>query len=299
MRSPRACCRGATFAVDASSRRSYGRRVLRYLKAIPRSFFSRPLYRDVGRSWRGIGLVYLLILVGVLALYILVRLQLALMTWVHGPVQGFADQLPTIVVRHRVVEVDRPMPYVIHDREKGTEFAVVDTTGQVTSLDGLEAQALLTASQFHFRKSDTETRVFELSRVKDLTITPAKAKRWSTLLLIWMMPVLAPVLLGGLFAFRLFQVLVFALVGLLVARLARAPLDLTALMRVSAVALTPALVLEPVLDVVGRKLPARELIWCVLALGYLVWGVLANRPEAEVSTPELTPPQVTAEPPPA
>ena len=175
----------------------------------------------------------------------------------------------------------------------------MDTTGRITSLDGLEAQALLTATHVYYRKSDTETRVFDLSRVRDFTITPTKARRWLTLLATWLLPIISPFIFGGLFAFRLLQVLVFGLVGLLVARMVKAPLDFPALMRLTTVALTPALVLEPLLELVRWTPPVFELIWCVLVLGYVVWAVLANRPAAEASEHTLTPPQTSSEPPPA
>ena len=253
------------------------------LRAIPLSFFSRDLYRDVAASWRGFGLAYLALVVALLTLFVVGRMQVALSRWAEGPARGFADQVPTMVIRHRVVEIDRPMPFVILDRGSGKEIVVVDTTGQITSLDGLEAGVLVTADRVQFRRSASETRMFTLTGVDSLTLTPAKARRWLTLLSTWATPCVAPFVFGGMFVFRLIQLLVFALVGLLVARLAHARLDWSQVMRLTAVALTPALVLDPMIDLSRVRLPGRGLLWTGIVLAYVVWAVRANRSGPEAS----------------
>ena len=266
-------------------------------QAIALSLFSRALYRDVAKSWRGSGLIYLLIVVAILAFLVLVSMQIGLNRWVRGPAQGFAEQIPTIVIRQRVVEIDCSMPYAIEDPKTGEEVAVIDTTGLIGSLDSLEARVLLTADQLHYRRSTAETRVFSLAGIQNLTITSTKVKHWLTLLSFWAVPALAPFVFGGLFVFRLFQVVLFAVVGLLVAKVVKAPLQFAALMRLSAVSMTPVLVLEPVLDWVGWKPPGWAMIWTVLALGYLVWGILSSRPQGEMDAPVASPEAPTESPP--
>jgi hypothetical protein len=251
------------------------------LQAVPLSFFSRDLYRDVAGAWRGIGLVYLVVVVAFLTLVMVLRMQVALNRWVEGSAQGFADQVPGIVIRHRVVEVDRPMPYVIQDRKTGKEMVVVDTTGQITTLDGREARLLLTADHLLYRKSATETRLFKLSGVDNLRVDSTRAKRWLGVLRTWAALCVAPFVFGGMFAFRMVQLVSFAVVGLVVAGLARIRLDFPALMRLAAVALTPALLIEVVLDLMKAKMRGWGFVWTLIAIGYVVWSVLSNRPGPE------------------
>jgi len=246
------------------------------LQALPLSFFSRDLYRDVVRSWRGFGLAYLVLLVALLTLVVVIRTGMALDAWVRGEAVGLADQVPRLVIRQRVVEVDRPMPFTIHDPKTGGAVAVVDTTGQVVSLDGLEARLLLTRDHVFYRKSAAETRVFQLSNVKDFTFDSTRAKRWLGLLSTWAAPVMAPFVFVGLLVTRLIQQLVFAVVGLLVGRLTRVRLDFPASMRLAAVALTPALIIEPALEAFRAKPPGWGPIWIAVTLGYIVWAVRAN-----------------------
>jgi hypothetical protein len=247
--------------------------------ALPLSFFSGGLYQDVARSWRGIGLVYLMLLVALATLVVVIRTQIGLDHWVHGEARGLTDQIPRMVIRQRVVEVDAAMPYTIHDTGKGLPIAIIDTTGQITSLDGQVATVLVTADQVMYRKSAAETRVFQLATVKDFTIDSARAGRWLGLLATWAAPVVTVFAFAGLFCFRLVQQLLLAVIGLLAARAMRAPLDFSALMRLAAVALTPALLVEPLLDILGVKPRGFGLIWNVLVVAYIMWAVRANRPE--------------------
>lgn len=246
--------------------------------ALPLSFFSDDLYRDVARSWRGIGLVYLVLLVALATLVVAIRMQIGLDRWVQGEARGLVEQVPRIVIRHRVVEVDAPMPYTIHDPKTGTPLAIIDTTGQVASLEGQEARVLVTSDQIHYRRSAAETRVFQLSAWKDLTIDSERAGRWLRVLSTWAAPITGIFVFAGLFCFRLLQQLILAVVGLLAARVLSAALDFPALMRLSAVSLTPALLIEPLLDILGVKPRGFGWVWMVLVLVYMTWAVRANRP---------------------
>src|SRR5262249_54845262 len=151
-------------------------------------------------------------------LLVVIRMKLSLDGWIRGQATDIVNQLPKMVIRHRVVEVDRAMPVVLRDPASGKELAVIDTTGQVTSLDGLQAELLVTATHLIYRKSAAETRLFDLRQVKDFTVDPARARHWLELLSLWVAPVTAPFIFLGLFLVRFLQQVVLASLGLLAAR---------------------------------------------------------------------------------
>src|SRR5262249_57870727 len=65
------------------------------LRAIPASFFSRDLYRDVARVWRGVGIAYLLLLTALLTVFVAVEMQIGLNHWVHSSgAKDFIEQVP-------------------------------------------------------------------------------------------------------------------------------------------------------------------------------------------------------------
>lgn len=259
------------------------------LQAVPLSFLSADLYRDVARAWRGVGVAYLVVLVALLALMVVIRMHVGLSGWVNRDARGFVEQIPRLVIRHRVVEVDGAMPLVIRDARSGVELAIIDTTGQITSLDGLEARLLMTRDHIFYRRSAAETRMFNLSGVNDFTVDSARAGRWLGVFGTWASPIMAPFVFGGLFALRLVQQLLLAAVGLLVGRLTGVALDFSGHMRLAAVAMTPALVLEPVLELMGAKPLWWGMLWIALAVGYLVWAVRANRAAPAETTIPATP----------
>jgi Protein of unknown function (DUF1189) len=263
-------------------------------QAIPFSFFSRDLYREVVQSWRGIGLAYLVLLVTLLTLVVAIRVQIWSGGLAHGEGRAFADQIPRIVIRHRVVEVDRPMPYVIRDPKTGAELVVIDTTGQVVSLDSLQARVLITADHIVYRRSVAETRVFELSAVKDFTLDSTRANHWLRVLSTWAAPVVAPFVFVGSAMVRVIQQLVFAALGLLVGRLARVRFDFSASMRLAAVAMTPALVIEPALEVLKIRPPAWGWLCIAITLAYIVWAVRSSGPDQVSAASDPVEPQAPA-----
>ncbi len=252
-------------------------------QALPLSFFSRDLYRDVGRNWKGVGLIYLLLLVTLITLSILFRMQLAITQWARDDGVRMVDQLPTIRIQHGVVQVDRATPITITDR-RGTAIAIIDTSSSPVSLEGSKAEALLTRNRLYVRKSAAETRVFDLSRIESFTLDRARAKRWLRMLTTLLAVAIVPFILVGLYAFRLIQQLIGSVVIFLIARASNLQLDFSARMRVAAVALTPALLIEVVLFLANVSPPFWGLVWCAITLGCYVFAVRAIT-EAEPVAP--------------
>ncbi|BCA95732.1 hypothetical protein TUM19329_20930 [Legionella antarctica] len=104
--------------------------VYRYWEALYMSFYSRRLYVDVGKRWRGLGLIYLLLAVAVLSIPFAVRMSSNLN-------QSFNEQiieplllLPTIYVQNGEASLDKPMPYLVKNK-KNQVVLIVDTSGTI------------------------------------------------------------------------------------------------------------------------------------------------------------------------
>jgi hypothetical protein len=98
----------------------------------------------------------------------------------------------------------------------------------------------------------------------------------------WFVFAAYPLLVAFSFAFRTVQALIYALVGLLFAQLLNVKLDYKTLLRLTAVALTPVLVLDLILEFVPFHLPLWTLLGIGVSLGYLFFAVKAN---SEPETP--------------
>ena len=242
------------------------------LQALPLSFFSRPLYRDVARSWRGAGLVYLLLLAALPTALIVVRMELELTRWIRTDAGPIADQLPPIRILHGVVRVDGQLPITIRD-SKGEAFAIIDTTVSEAEFLGSGATLMLTSNRLYLHRPQRETRIFDLSTVTRFSLDREKAHGWLRVLQTWSAPIALPCLLVALYVFRIVQALIGAGFAMLVARALHFSPVFGACMRLAAVALTPAILAEAALDAARARPPYWGLIWSVLALAFIVMAI--------------------------
>lgn len=252
-------------------------------RALLLSFYSPDLYREVARTWKGAGLFYQLFLIAVATVVVALRLHIAIASFRVHHAEGVVAQMPGITIAHGVVSVDTPTPLTIGDPKGGRALAIIDTTGQVTSLTGTEARALLTRDKLMLKRGVTETRIFDLSRVEHFSLNRERASGWLRLFANWFALACAPFVLAGLYAARLIVMLIFALIALLAARMMRADIDLAAAMRLTAVALTPATLLEIVLDAAGAKPHYWGVVWTFITVAYLVFALWSLRTRASYS----------------
>src|SRR5688500_2194712 len=96
--------------------------------ALAFSFFSPSLYRDVARRWRGIGLLYLLLLMAVPCSPVVLRWHLNFRGCAHGgQAVRFFQGFPSITVEDGVVSIAEPEPHVWRVPDAGGVILVVDT----------------------------------------------------------------------------------------------------------------------------------------------------------------------------
>ncbi|CEG57160.1 conserved membrane protein of unknown function [Legionella fallonii LLAP-10] len=126
--------------------------VYSYWKALYMSFYSTRLYVDVGKRWRGIGLLYLLLCVAIFSIPFSIRVAINLN-------QSFNEQiieplllLPTIYVQNGEISFDRPMPYFVKNKKNQVVLAV-DNTGKVAkfSPEYPYMNILITKNTVYFR----------------------------------------------------------------------------------------------------------------------------------------------------
>lgn len=227
------------------------------------SFFSKSLYRDVAKHWRGTGLLYL-------------------------------AQIPAVTISNGQVSTDATMPYFIKDPKTGANIAIIDTTGQYKTLEDTDAKLLLTKSKLIFSKSATETQTYDLSGVQSFYVDRARVEGWLGIVGSWFGPALYPLAVLFSFIFRAIQMLIYALVGMLFVQILHANLSFKTLMRLAAISITPVLVLDLLLGLLAVHIPGWWLLGIVIALGYLFLAVKVNSEPEDV--PQYQPP--VAYPPP-
>ena len=256
------------------------------------AFYSPPLYQDVARNWRGITFLYLLLVLALSWLPGMFSMQKGLSGFVTKDAPEGLKQFPRISIINGEVTTDVETPYSIKDPESGKTFIIIDLTGEFTSLEGTEAKMLLTRNQLIAQKSTMETRTYDLSGIKEFTIDRTRIEGWLQLARTWLVTLLFPFVLLFSYCYRLFQVFVYGLIGLIIAKLLKTPLAYMASVRLAIVAITPMLILDTILSLVKFHVPAWWLLGFAIAMGYLFFGVKASavpQPSVEPFTPP--PPQ--------
>lgn len=247
------------------------------------SFFSKSLYRDVCVNWKGVSFIYLLLLLALSWIPIMVKMHTRVSDFLNQEAPKIVKQVPVITIFKGEVSIDEQMPYFINDPDDDKPFIIIDTTGRIVSLESTDARILLTKSNLIMRKNATETRIFDLSQIDDLVIDRTRIYNWLETLKKWVAIFLYPFVLILSFAYRTMQVLLYAAIGILLAKNLEADLRYRSLVSLSIIAITPVVVLNTVYNYVDVKIPLWWFICFLIAMGYLYFGIKANA-EKEITT---------------
>jgi hypothetical protein len=133
-----------------------------------------------------------------------------------------------------------------------------------------------------YKQSPHETRAFNLNEVKEFTLDRDMLTNWLNILKKLVIPVVYPMALVGSYLFRIIQVLVYAAIGMLFVSRCNAQLPYSCLVRLAAVAITPAIIVKTILGAADVRLPVVWLLYIMVTLSYLYFAVKAcSQPEPE------------------
>jgi hypothetical protein len=247
------------------------------------SFFSGSLYRDVGQRWRGTGLAYLLFVLALCWIPTVIKMQFGLTQFVDHDSVKITQQIPAITISHGKVSTDVATPYFIKDPDTGNDLVIIDTTGKYEKLSDAPPKGFLLTKSKIITSNSAETRAYDLSGVDSFFLDRARVEGWLATARHWFVFAAYPLLVAFSFVFRATQALIYALVGLLFAHLLNVRLDYKTLLRLTAVSLTPVLVLDLIFEFVPLRIPLWNLLGIGVGLGYLFFAVKANSGSETVS----------------
>ena len=245
------------------------------------AFFSKELYRDVARNWKGAAFGYLFLLLALCWIPLATSLHQGLAGFVDREAPKLVSQIPEMTITDGEMSIDEPEPYFIRDPDTGAALVVIDTTGQITSLADTEAVGLVTKNAGTFEKNAYETRIFSFQDIDHFVLTQGKIYGWLDIVKRFAAPVLYPFCVLGVFVYRILQVLLYAAFGLLIARIVKTELSYDSLLRLSVVAVTPAIIVATLLAMASIHLPMGGLWYFLATMSYLTFGILAAKPKGE------------------
>jgi hypothetical protein len=242
-------------------------------QAFSLSFFSRQLYQSVAQQWRGIGAIYLLILCALVAMPVAFEIRHGYYSFIENDLPLYLDELPELTIQDGSASTQEERPYIINEKGTNDPFIVVDTSGQITSLEQTSAPVLITNDRIYIRKSDVETRSFDFSGFADMTIDRQLIDSFLATTSKFVMPLTYVILVLFAWSWRITQAMLYALLAGWLAKKQGVSLRYPSYVRISAVALTPAMIIDMFIGILGLPLPFASVLFIVLEVMYLRFAV--------------------------
>ena len=240
------------------------------------SFYSKDFYMDVAQNWKNYAFLYLLFLLALCSVVKTVKIHYDLSDFItkHGP--AFISQFPAVTFSNGKASTDQNEPYFIKDPRSGEDIIIVDTTGQINSLNDTSAVMLLTETKLIIKKSDRETQVFTLSEIEDFRFDQDVVYGWLRIVQKWLAVVFFPFLVLGSFLYRLVQVLIYGIVGMLFANILKTDIEFQSLISIAIMAITPVVILDTFMGPPGISAVFWRFVCFLISMGFLFFGIKAN-----------------------
>lgn len=251
------------------------------LQAIFMSFYSKDLYRDVAKNWNGKTFVYLLFLVALSWVAFTIKMQLGLNEVYQKDTDKVVTQIPVLTIKDGKITTPENRPYFIKNPDTNETIAIIDTSGTYKTLSDAKTGILVTPSEVITQPNANETKINHVPNNLNLTINPTTINGYIHAMLPFAWIFLFIFFTFASFIYRIIQALIYAIIGKIICAIVFAPLRYSELLQIAVVAVTPAIVLSAVLDFWIVKFPHHLLLYFILAMIYLTFGILANKQPRE------------------
>jgi len=249
-----------------------------FIQTLTGSFYNPETYRDAVNHKKGNTFAYLFLLVVLCSIPLMIALISGLNNFLKEDGKFIIDQLPEIMFTNGVATMDKESPYFIKSRAGETLFVIdLSDSAGISELQG-SAKVLLTKNKLIAQQKESETRTYDLSKVKSFTLNAQKINDWIGYA--WIIYIIIFIfMLIFFYIYRLVQALFNALLGLIISSFMKVDLDFTSLIYITMVAITPVAILASLIWATDLHVPAKGWLGFILALGYISFGIMANKPQ--------------------
>lgn len=123
--------------------------LFRYWQALYQSLYSRRLYVDVAKRWRGVGCLYLLLLLSIVTLPFVSRVMVSFNQYFDEKIIFPLESLPPLLIHNGQLLVAESSPYLIKNKQ-GEVVSIVDPTGSVSQEDSRYPNLVVLVSRDQF-----------------------------------------------------------------------------------------------------------------------------------------------------
>jgi hypothetical protein len=245
------------------------------------SFWSKSFYSDVAKNWHGLAYGYLFAVICFTWIFIAVKKQIDFAYIADHDFYPLAEQMPKTTIDKGIISIDKPCPYTMTNGQ-GRAIITFDTREKPIELKDVPGNFLVAKDGIYFKNTDvayserktSKDEKLDLSTIDHQIIDSTAAKQFISLA----------------FIFCALQTLLYALIGRIVSKLSKVCLSYGTLIRIAAVALTPALLIDSILKVRGldvNLLPIWPILAFLISVGYIIFAISANTVKQD-NKPELS-----------
>lgn len=247
------------------------------IQAIFMSFYSKKLYRDVVTNWGGKTVLYLLFILFLSWIAFAVKFQAGMSVFATTDIDKIVAQVPVLAIKDGKISTPENHPYEVYAPNAKEKIAVIDTSGQVKTLEDAKAPILITDTQIITQTKPNEIKTNQVPNTLNMNIDPQVVSAYIKQYLpyIWIPFLFIIVLLS--FIYRLVQALIYGAFGKLFSVIINAKITYGQCIQIVFVALTPAIIVASVLDYFNIVFPKQLLCYFALTILYLFFGIIANR----------------------
>lgn len=241
------------------------------------SFYSRDLYRDVGQNWGGKAFLYLFVVLALSWIAQTFMIQSSLNRLYATESDFFVAQIPVVTVTQGKLSTPEKKPYIINEPGSKKIFAIIDTTGTYKDLSKAGTDLLVTDTEIISKPNDQEVRIYQIPSSFSATINPLTINDHikSGLHFAWIFIYIFLLLFS--FCYRIFQALVYAIIGKIFCVFSSCKVSYGTIVEITLIAITPALVLSTILDLLMYSFPYQHLTYFIITMLYMFYGIRANQ----------------------
>gem|GEM_PF-1396588 len=250
-----------------------------FFPSVLKSFHSMALYDEVRSSWKGRGFLYLFMLVALASVFHAAAVSRGYDRFVSDSLPAILEPMPVILVESgeaRFEAIDKGIEPITLNYE-GKPMAIFDTTGKVVSLENADTEAMILVTKTNLQVRGlgggiTEAPLSDFGKMtisRETVIKSAEGMKSALPFFAW------PLVLGLNFFYRMFQLLAYAFISRVWIMRAAPSVTMDAVMRLTAVSLTPAVIVEAFFVGLGINMPLIGIFYQLIAVGY-VYQTLKN-----------------------
>jgi hypothetical protein len=246
-------------------------------QALYLAFYSKKLYKDVAKNWGGYAFFYLSILLAISWLPFVFYYYHTFDKFYDTKAALLIPQIPTLTIQAGKIMTPENHPYFVTDPYTQERIAVIDTSGTYKTLEDANAKILVTQGEILAGPHLHHFRTNKLPNDLNLLLIPTVVDHYIKQFAPYILALFFLVAVLFSFVYRLFQVILYGLLGKLFNMLFKIKLSFQQNIQIMMVAITPVILLSTFFNLFDLHFSYQSLCYFLIALAYFFTGLLANK----------------------